>query len=322
MNAKLCAVVMVLLTASVAMAQGQSTPSSADTRSYLLGPGDVVEIKVFGQSDLNTNAQVDSDGYLSSLAFLEPINVKCRTEREVQRSVQEAYKRLLKDPQVSVRILERNSRPPATVFGAVRQASKVPMQRTIRLNELVAASGGFTESAAGTIQILHTEPVMCPSAGEQAVAQQLDGTMLPMLVVKISDLKKGTNSANPIIRPGDLVLVPAAEPIYINGSVSSPGGVLLREQLTLSRALAMVGGTRREADLSKVTIYRQKPGTQEQEIIKVDFEAVKKNRHQDVILRPYDVVDVPERGTLRSIDLKGLVLSLLTGGVRTVVTPL
>src|ERR1044072_8397990 len=132
------------------------------TRPYLLGPGDVVEIKVFGQPDLGSNAQVDSDGNLSSLPFLDPIPAKCRAEREVQKDIAVAYSRVVKEPQVSVRILERNSRTPASISGAVRQATKVPMQRPQHLNELVAAAGGFTEKAAGTIQILHTEPVLCP----------------------------------------------------------------------------------------------------------------------------------------------------------------
>jgi polysaccharide biosynthesis/export protein len=303
---------------SVAGQQGADRPTS---RTYLLGPGDVVEIKVFGQPDLSTNAQVDADGNLSSLAFLEPISAKCRTEREVQKSVTVAYARLVKEPQVSVRIVEKNSRPPATVFGAVRQSAKVPMLKRMRLNELVAASGGFTENAAGTIQILHTEPVMCPGAGDEEEALPIDATMIPMQIVKISDLKKGTSGANPIIRPGDLVLIAEAEPVYVVGNVISPGSVLLREQLTLSRVLGMVGGTRREANLSKIMIRRQKPGSNEQELIPVDFEAIKNNRQPDVVLKAYDIVDVSENGFLTWVNLKDVMLGLLTGGVRKVVLP-
>ena len=47
-------------------------PAKQASRPYLLGPGDVVEVKVFGQ-DLSSNAQVDADGNLSSLPFLESI---------------------------------------------------------------------------------------------------------------------------------------------------------------------------------------------------------------------------------------------------------
>ena len=54
--------------------------------------------------------------------------------------------------------------------------------------------------------------------------------------------------ANPMIRPGDYILVTEAEPVYVTGSVNSPQGVFMRDQLTLGRALAMVGGPRKEAN--------------------------------------------------------------------------
>ena len=307
---------LCLVTCAVQAQQAQSKAPKAQLKSgpYLLGPGDVVDVKVFGQPDLSTTAQVDSDGYLSSLAFLDPIPAKCRTERQVQKDIAVAYARLIKEPQVTVRVVERNSRQPASVFGAVRKETKVPMLRPMRLNEAIAASGGFTEKAAGTIQILHTEPVMCPEAGEETEALPIDGTAIPFLVVKIADLQKGLS--NPTIRPGDLVLVTEAEPVYITGSVVSPGGIMLRDQLTLSRALAMVGGTRKEAKLSEVRIYRQKPGSNEQEILKVNYAAIKKNEIPDIFLKPYDVIDVSDSGIFGGKPWFAVFIEALTGGVR------
>ena len=292
-------------------------PAKQTSQPYLLGPGDVVEVKVFGQPDLGSNAQVDADGNLSSLPFLDPIPAKCRSERELQKDIAVAYSRLVKDPQISVQITQRNSRPPASISGAVRQSGKVPMLRKQRLNEVIAASGGFTEKAAGTIQILHTEPVLCPEAGEVAEALPLDGTAIPFEVIKISDLQKG--SSNPVIRPGDLILVTEAEPVYITGSVVAPGGIMMRDQLTLSRALAMVGGTRPEANLSEVKIYRQKAGNQ-QEILKVDLAAIKKNKALDVFLKPYDVIDVSESGFFDNEIWLKTVIGALTGGLRNTLT--
>ena len=303
---------------------GTSQPSSIDNqgiRNYLLGPGDVVEIRVFGQSDLSSTAQVDGDGNLSSLPFLEtPIPAKCRTEKQVQKDVATAYAKFINNPQVSVRISERNSRQPATVFGAVRQPTRVEMKRKVRLNELMAVSGGFTERAAGTIQILHTEPLMCPEPGEEAEAQPIDGTKIPLQIVKISELRSGKVEANPIIRPGDYVLVTEAEPVYITGSVIAPSGIFLREQLTLSRALAMVGGTRKEAKLSDVRIYRQKPGSSDQEIIHVDYGAVKKNEKPDVVLMAYDVIEVPEAGAFSSQRIATTLLSAVAGAATGAIT--
>lgn len=263
--------------------------------NYLLGPGDVIEVKIFGQPDLSSVAQIDGDGNLSSLPFLEkPIPAKCRREREVQKDIAAAYTKLINEPQVSVRILERNSRQPAAVFGAVRQATRLPMLRPLRLNELIAASGGLTERASGTIQILHTEPIMCPQPGEEVDALPIDGTHVPLSVIRVADMKGGKLESNPVIRPGDYVLVSEAELVYVTGSVVSPGSQLLSDQLTLSRVLAMAGGTRKEAQLSDVRIYRQRFGSSDQEILKVDYAAIKKNQQKDVWLKPYDVIEVRE----------------------------
>jgi polysaccharide export outer membrane protein len=276
---------------------GESAIDSQGIRNYLLGPGDTLDVRVFGQSDLNAIVEVDGDGNISSLPFLDsPIPAKCRTEKEVQKDIIKAYGKYLKNPQVSVRISERKSRQPATVFGAVRQPTRVTMQRKVRLNELMVVSGGFTDRASGTIQIFHTEPLMCPQPGEEALAAPIDETKAPLEIVKISDLRSGKGQANPVVRPGDIVLVTEAEPVYITGSVVSPQGIFLRDQLTLSRALAMVGGARKEAKISDVRIYRQKPGATDQEMIKVDYSAIKKNQKPDFFLQAFDIVEVPEAG--------------------------
>ncbi len=300
--------------------QGGSQTSSVDTqgiRNYLLGPGDVIDVRVFGQPDLNSIAEVDSDGNISSLPFLEaPIPARCRSEKEIQKSIAEAYEKYLKKAQVSVRITGRNSRPPATVFGAVRQPTRVQMQRRVRLNELMAVSGGFTERAAGTIQILHTEPLMCPGPGEEAEAAAIDWMNPQLKIISVSDLRMNKPQANPIVRPGDYILVTEAEPVYITGSVISPQGVFMKEHLTLSRALAMVGGPTKAAKTSDIRVYRQKP-TGEQETLHIDYAAIKKGAKPDFMLQAYDIIDVPEAGLLSGGRLGQTLLSAITGSVGT-----
>jgi polysaccharide export outer membrane protein len=340
MRVKLCLVVVAIglacIFAGFSRAQepqqeqqtsASTTPQSSSldiqgSKAYLLGPGDVLDIRVFGQPELSTNsAQIDSDGNLSSLPFLEtPISAKCRTDKDIQKDLAKAYAKFVVNPQVSVRVAERNSRQPATVFGAVRQSMRVEMKRKVRLNELIAVSGGFTERASGTIQILHTEPLMCPGPGEEDEAKPIDGTKIPLQIVKISELRGGSIAANPVVRPGDYVLVTEAEPVYITGAVASPSGVYLREDLTLTRALAMVGGARKEAKLNEVKIYRQKPGERKQDIIVVDVAAIKKNQKPDVLLQPYDVVEVSEAGMFSGTRIGSTLLNAVTGGMTNMIS--
>jgi polysaccharide export outer membrane protein len=321
-------IAFVFLLAGFAQAQQSKQTTSKDSvsessnldtqgiKSYLLGPGDVIDVRVFGQPDLSSNVQVDSDGNLSSLPFLEqPIPAKCRTDKDVQKDIAAAYTKFINNPQVSVRVTERNSRQPATIFGAVNQPTRVEMKRSVRLNELVAVAAGFTERAAGTIQILHTEPLMCPGPGEEAEAAPIDGTRIPLQVIRISELRAGKSQANPVIRPGDYVLVTEAEPVYITGAVMSPGGIYLRDQLMLSRAIAMVGGTRKEAKLGDVRVYRLEPGSAEQVVHHVDLGAIKKNKEPDFLLKPYDVIEVSESSMFSGNRIGSTLMNAITGGI-------
>jgi polysaccharide biosynthesis/export protein len=295
-------------------------PLSIDTQgmnNYPLGPGDVLDVRVLFQSDMNAMVEVDSDGNITSLPFLEsPISAKCRNEKEVQKDITKAYSRLLKNPQVSVRIYERKSRLPATVQGAVRQPTRVMMQRKVRLNELIAAAQGFTERATGTIQIVHTEPVMCPLPGEEAHADN----QVPLEIIKIADLKAGKPQANPDIRPGDAILVTEADPVYVTGSVLNPQLVYLTDNLTLTRALAAVGGIRSEAKSSDVRIYRQEPGAPTQQIIRVDYAAIRSNKKPDILLRPFDTIDVPEASPFSSRRIGQTLLGAITGSMPGIIT--
>lgn len=275
--------------------------SSVDTQGikrYLLGPGDTLDVRVFGQPDLNWQGEVDADGTLTSLPFIEtPIRAQCKTDKEVQKEIIAAYSKFLKSPQISVRVTGRNSRPPAMIFGAVPAPTRVQMFRRVRLNELITQSGGYTERANGDIQVLHMEPVMCPEPGEiEEPLVSSDGRSVNALkIYKLADLLAGKPEANPVIRPGDVVTVMEAKPVYVTGNVVSAQPLLLRDGLTLSKALAMVGGVRPDGVASDIRIYRSKLGSTEQDVIRVDFNAIKKKKRADEVLQAYDIIEVPKK---------------------------
>ncbi|MFN2455887.1 MAG: polysaccharide biosynthesis/export family protein [Pyrinomonadaceae bacterium] len=287
--------------ASFAPAPGDASAaaSSLDTqgiKKYTLGPGDVLDVRVFGQPEMNWSGDIDTDGNISSLPFIEtPIRAQCRTEKEIQKDIIAAYSQYLRSPQISVRVVGRNSHVPATVFGAVNVPQRVQMQRRVRLSELLTLAGGVNERANGTIQILHTEPELCPEPGEPAEPLADEKGTIPFKVYKIADILAGKLESNPVVRPGDIVTATISEPVYITGSVVSPQGLYLRENLTLGRALAQVGGVRKESK-NEVYIYRSKPGSITQEVIKVDYDAIKKQKKEDILLQAYDIIEVKEAG--------------------------
>jgi len=263
---------------------------------YLVGPGDILDVRVFGNGDLNSTVEVDADGNISSLPFIEaPIRAKCRNEKEIQASITEAYAKYLLKPRVSVRITERRSRQPAVIFGAVRTPQRVDMRRRVRLHELLATSGGITQNASGTIQIMHTEPEMC--AEPDKTGQPPTTTDIGQLeVYQIADVKTGQEKADPIIRPGDVVIVTEGEPIYITGAVGAPHEMTLKDGLTLHRAIMMSGGVTRIAKSNEVHIYRVKEGKIGSEDLKVNYDAIRKGQEKDILLKAYDIVDVRQSG--------------------------
>jgi protein involved in polysaccharide export with SLBB domain len=197
---------------------------------------------------------------------------------------------------VSVRVTGRNSRSPVYVFGAFQLPQQVQMLRRVRLNEIFARSGGTTERSNGKIMITHTEPVMCPQPGDEpdAPLPNADAFQATYKIYSVSDLKAGKEEANPYIRPGDVVQALEAEPIYINGMVVSPQGVYLSDGLRLQRAIAMVGGVRKEAKQSSIIIYRVNPKGPNRETLVFDLQAIKKGQKEDPLLEPYDIIEVPE----------------------------
>ena len=289
---------------------------AAGIKKYLLGPGDVLDLRVYDEPQLSGQLVVNDEGKLEVPFIEEPIPALCRTDREIKKDIVTALARLIKKPQVSLRIAEMKSRPAAVVFGAVRSPSRVDMKKRARLLELLALTGGVTEQAGGNVQIFHTESVMCPEP-EDEIAKPIDtyvptdATQVAYEIYSLPDLKNGKPEANPIVRPGDIIIVQEAQPVYLTGAVKSPQGLYLRDGMQLKQALAMVGGLSKEAKASQIVIWRRKKGTSEPEKLIVNFNDIRKEKTPDIALQPYDIIDVPDgsggaRGIFKSLVMGGL----------------
>lgn len=303
---------------------------------YRLGPGDLLDVRVFGQSDLNSTVEIDEDGNITSLPFIEePIPAKCRNEKEVQKAITDAYAKYIVKPRVSVRVLERRSRQPAVIFGAVRNPTRISLVRRLRLHELLATAGGVSANASGTIQIMHTEPELCPEVqdiAENLVAKNTtaaattatgdanitQATKEPgigeLRIISINTLKSGFGSEDPFIRPGDIVIVTEGLPVYVTGLVVQPGPIVLKDHMTLRQAIAMTGGPQRMAK-SEVFIYRRKEGQNGVEPLKFDYDDIKRGKASDPLLEPYDIVDVGRSSTFSSKGMAELFRGMATGAV-------
>lgn len=292
-------------------------------RRYQLGPGDVVELRVYNDTTLTGKYTVDVDGNID-IPLVGAIPAKCRTDLQLKEDVLAGLKKYLKNPSISLSVAERNSRPMATVFGAVRAPTRVQMNRRVRLIELLAVAGGATEQASADIQIYHTEPIMCPTEEDMVVLESEkkteDAIGVPFNVYDISDVKAGKQNANPYIRPGDIIIVQEAFPIFVTGAVVQPSNLYLRNDMTLFRAIAQVGGLRKDAKTDKVYIYRKNKEGKAADPIIVNFDAIRKNKAQDVPLEPYDIVEVRDASPWSAAMLPKTLLGIATGAAQQVVS--
>jgi polysaccharide export outer membrane protein len=322
-------IVMVAMGTSTTRAQEQaqgpvsSSNGGVDSqgiRNYLLGPGDVLDVRVFGQSDLSSTVEIDSDGNISSLPFLEtPIRAQCRTEKEVQKDIAKAYAKYIKNPQVSVLVKDRKSRQPSTITGAVRTPMQVFMMREVRLHELLTKAGGWTDRASGTIEIMHTQAPMCAPDGVFQNHTLAEKGNFGMALFKISDLKAGKEEADPVIWPGDVVTVREGDPVYVTGMVVKPTELIIRDKLTLTHAIAMAGGPLRMAKTNELHVLRQKEGGT-QEDLKFNFDAIRKGKDPDVELKPFDIVAIDEASLFSKKGWGDLMKGIVKSGAGMVTT--
>jgi len=273
-----------------------SAVKSSEDR-YRIGPGDILDIRVFNKPQFSRDSvRVDGRGMIRMPLIAGEIQAACRTEQELADEITTRYDEYLRNPQVDVFIRDYQSQPVA-VLGAVRAPSRFQLQRRVHLLELLSYVGGPTETAGRTIQVVHTAvPSACETRGttkpEETETSVLDN-------YKLSETLKGEEAANPFVRPGDVVNITEAEQAFVVGNVLRPAAIALKEPITVSRAIAMSGGTMPDTKTDRVRIVRQTPGSASKTEIFVDLKAIDKRQAEDVVLQAGDIVDVPTSGTKR-----------------------
>lgn len=271
-----------------AQTNGSANPSSSDTR-YRIGPGDVLEVRVARAPELSRDSvRVDQSGSIRMPMLENDIPAACLTEAELAQSIGKLYRKYKNNPHVDVFVKEFQSQPVA-VIGAVKTPAQFKLQRQVRLLELISLVGGPADGAGQTVQIVHAEGRL--TCNQSAAVPEADEGALS--TYKLDDTLQGTPEANPFVRPGDIVHVPKADQVFVIGNVIRPSAIPLREPLTVSRAVAMAGGTQPNTKKDKVRIVRQLPGSTQTQEISVNLSAIEKNRAEDVALLPNDVVHVP-----------------------------
>ncbi len=278
---------------SIANRTAQSTGSgpamtSDDNARYRIGPGDVLDIRVFNRTNLSREAvRVEGNGMIRMPLIDREIQAACQTEGELAKEITNRYTKFYRNPQVDVFIKEYHSKQVA-IIGAVNDQGRYELQRRVRLLELLSYAKGPSEKAGQTINIVHAPPALpCqrPETGNEDIGA--------LSSYRLSETLAGNSRANPYLESGDIITLPEADQVYVVGNVVSPLTISLKEPITLSRAIAMAGGLKQDSKKDKVRIVRQETGSQTKKEITVDLSAIEKKRAEDLALLPNDIIDVP-----------------------------
>jgi protein involved in polysaccharide export with SLBB domain len=278
------------------LAQDHTKVKAADApvvQQSLVHYGDLIDVDVVGGFEFDWRGTITPEGTLDGITtFDEPIFALCRTENEIARDIGKAYSKILRDPKVEVRIIDRSNRAVARVEGAIRTPTRFSIRREARLGELLVLAGGIINGASGEITILRPENLSCDRQENSANPRPTNPTQT--LNIKIKDLISGKASANPVILSGDVVTVSRALPVYVIGAVNNPGAVYMTADLTLSRAITTAGGLTKEAEANSVTIFRQTSSGST--TLRTDLARIKLGELEDEYLRSFDIIDIPTRG--------------------------
>jgi protein involved in polysaccharide export with SLBB domain len=252
----------------------------------LIHHGDLIEVDELGGFDYDWRGRLNPEGYLDGFSrIVEPIPALCKSPTQLAEAIREIYAKTLREPKVVVRILDRSQRPVAILDGAIRQPMRLQIRRPVNLSELAVVSGGFTDRASGEITVLRPPNQSCDSPVSSAT----------VIKVRISEILAGSEEANILIRSGDIVTVESVEPVYVVGGVNRPGKLDWREGATLSRVVAAAGGVSDRGVSGDVTVFRRIASNSL--VIETNLDKVTSGDAKDVEIRPFDIIDVPVRGT-------------------------
>lgn len=275
-------------TKPVASPSVMQTGSQSSDR-YRIGPGDVLDIRIFNHPQLSRDAvRVEGNGMIRMPLVETEIQAACRTEGELAKEIATRYLKFYRNPQVDVFIKEYHAREVA-VIGAVGEQGRYQMQRRVRLLELLTYAKGPSDKAGQSINI-----VRAPKSGlceTEANSADMDGGFISL---KLNDTLHGDEKANPYVEPGDIVTIPEADQVYVVGNVYGPRALPLKEPITVSRAVAMAGGPLRDSKTDRVHIIRQQPGSANNAELYVNLNSIARKQSPDVMLQPNDIVEVPE----------------------------
>ena len=157
--------------------------------AYVIGPEDVLEIAVWGNTDVTRTVPVRPDGKIS-LPLLNEVQAAGLTPSQLRASLMAKLVEYMPTPEVSVIVREVHSNK-ISVLGEVRKAGRYEISQRATVLDAVALAGGFNDFARRT----------------KLVIMRQEGTGTKRIPINYNRIVAEEDD-NVILQPGDIVVVP------------------------------------------------------------------------------------------------------------------
>ena len=173
---------------------------------YRLGPGDLIEVGVFGVENFRHTLRISASGVIK-LPLLDPITAAGLTPAELEQRLTVLLDgEVIKNPQVSVFVKEYRSQA-VYVLGAVQKPGQYQITLQLKIVDVLSMAGGLQ-----------------PTAVDEAVIQRRspDGDDQIIKVNLRELLEKGDLALNVVVRGGDVIHIQERLPqtVYVIGEVN------------------------------------------------------------------------------------------------------
>lgn len=171
-------------------------PDAATTQAvaaeYRIGPGDTLNVFVFGHPELTTTVPVRPDGRVST-PLVDDLVAAGKPASQLARDIEQRLSEFLRAPKVNVIVTGFVGGDQVRVVGQAARARAVPFRANMTALDVMIEVGGLAEFAAGN---------------RAKIVRVLDGKSVEIRVRLDDLLKKGDIRANVPMMPGDVIIIP------------------------------------------------------------------------------------------------------------------
>jgi polysaccharide export outer membrane protein len=195
-------ILFIFINALLALAQEQSIKENQTIFSnevydgeftYIIGPGDTLEINVWRHPDLRTQAKVRPDGKIS-FPLIEEIYVCNLTPSVLKKEIVQRISRIIRDPEVTINVIGFESKK-YFVLGEVYRPGVYPFEGRVRVLEAISRAAGYKEDTAALKSVIIIKKGYTPNP--KAIRVNL-----------WSVINKADISQDVFLEPGDIIFVP------------------------------------------------------------------------------------------------------------------